>query len=109
VECISRIASLAAVEYGSGVSLDRGPLRAPVDVCRASVVINSSTSDGISPNLMSCAAQQSGHAVELSPVGMGWPQLPTAQVRSDFTSNSCFSHARYLPELLSLYSNNTVR
>jgi hypothetical protein len=77
----SRAASLASTLYGKGVSLDLGPLLDPLAVWRDSVVSSSVTMLGMSPMLASNRRQQLGHAVELSPVGIGLPHFSAAQVR----------------------------
>jgi hypothetical protein len=71
VTCSNRKASLATIEYGNGLSLDREPFAVPLTVCLDNVVSNSVISDGISAIRCSVAAQQSGQAVLLSPVGIG--------------------------------------
>jgi hypothetical protein len=77
----SRAASLASMLYGSGVSLERGPLLEPLAVWRDSVVSSSVMMLGMSPRLASNRRQQAGHAVLLSPVGIGLPHFSAAQVR----------------------------
>jgi len=77
----SSAASLASTLYGSGVSLDLGPLLDPLAVWRDSVVSSSVMMAGISPMLVSNRRQQAGHAVLLSPVGIGRPHFSAAQVR----------------------------
>jgi len=67
----SRVASLAFTLYGNGVSLDLGPLLDPLAVWRDRVVSSSVMMAGISPRLASNRRQQLGHAVLLSPVGIG--------------------------------------